>query len=38
MAVSNDPGGCVCYGTVVGIGGVEMSIDWMMRSWKGEQK
>jgi hypothetical protein len=38
VAVSNDPGGCVCRGTVAGIGGAEMSVDWMTRSRKGEQK
>ena len=30
--------GCVCRDTAAGTGGAEMSVDWMTRSRKGEQK
>lgn len=36
LAVSK--GGFGCRGTGAGTGGAEMSVDWMTRSRKGEQK
>jgi hypothetical protein len=36
LAVNKE--GFVCRGTAAGTGGAEMSVDWMTRSRKGEQK
>jgi hypothetical protein len=39
LAVNKGGGGFVCCrGTVAGTVGAEMSVDWMTRSRKGEQK